>query len=112
MNRVQVIQREYIPEQSLEVLSNTLNARNTFHNEAVKASSELKQAIAQLNLNESEESFRKQLIADVEKTLTDNATMGDYAASYDDMIKVSGDIVANPALISKLKAQQEYEQKL
>lgn len=109
MNRVQVIQREYIPEQNLEVLSNTLNARNTFHNEAVKASSELKQAIAQLNLNESEEGFRNQLIADVEKTLANNATMGDYAASYDDMIKLSGDIVANPALISKLKAQQEYE---
>ena len=109
MNRVQVIQKEYIPEQSLEVLSNTLNARNTFHNEAVKANSELKQAIAQLNLNESEEGFRAQLIADVEKTLANNATMGDYAASYDDMIKLSGDIVANPALISKLKAQQEYE---
>ena len=109
MNKIQMIQREYVPEYNLEVLNNTLNKRSTLHNEAVKASSELKQAIAQLNLNESEESFRNQLLADVEKTLTNNSTMGDYAASYDDMIKVSGDIVANPALISKLKAQQEYE---
>ena len=109
MNRVQIIQREYIPEQNLEVLSNTLNARNTFHNEAVKASSELKQAIAQLNLNEKEDAFRAQLISDVEKTLTDNSTLGDYAASYDDMIKLSGDLIANPALQGRLKAQQEYQ---
>lgn len=109
MEPFKIIQKEFVPEFNLELYGNMLNKRETLHNEAVKASSELKQAIAQLNLNESEEGFRNQLIADVEKTLDNNATMGDYAASYDDMIKLSGDIVANPALISKLKAQQEYE---
>lgn len=109
MNKFKVIPREYIPEYNLEVLSNTLSTRNTLHNEAVKATSELKTAIANLNLNESEEPFRQQLVADIENTLNANKNLGDYAGAYDDMIKLSGDIVANPALISKLKAQQEYE---
>ena len=109
MKQFQVINREYIPEFNLELYGNMLEKRSTLHNEAVKANSELKNTIAQLNLNEAEDGFRAKLIADVQKTLTENASLGDYAASYDDMIRVSGDIVSNPALISKLKAQQDYQ---
>ena len=109
MEPFKIIQKEFVPEFNLELYGNMLNKRETLHNEAVKASSELKQAIAQLNLNEAEDSFRAQLVADVEKTLTDNSTIGDYAASYDDMIKLSGDLITNPALQGRLKAQQEYQ---
>ena len=109
MARYQIVQREYIPENNLEVLNNTLNKRSELHNQAIKATSELKTAIANLNLNESEEPFRQQLVADIENTLNANKNLGDYAGAYDDMLKISGDIAANPALISKLKAQQEYQ---
>ena len=109
MEPFKIIQKEFVPEFNLELYGNMLNKRETLHNEAVKASSELKQAIAQLNLNESEEGFRNQLLSDVENTINNNSTLGDYAASYDDMIKLSGDVVSNPALISKLKAQQDYQ---
>lgn len=109
MTRYQIVQREYIPEHNLEVLNNTLNRRSELHNQAVKATSELKTAIANLNLNESEEPFRQQLVVDIENTLNANKSLGDYAGAYDDMIKISGDITSNPALISKLKAQQDYQ---
>lgn len=109
MARYQIVQREYIPEHNLEVLNNTLNKRSELHNQAVKATSELKTAIANLNLNESEEPFRQQLVVDIENTLNANKSLGDYAGAYDDMIKISGDIASNPALISKLKAQQDYQ---
>lgn len=109
MTKYQIVQREYIPEHNLEILNNTLNKRSELHNKAIKANSELKTAIANLNLNESEESFRQQLVADIENVLNTNKSLGDYAGAYDDMIKISGDIASNPALISKLKAQQDYQ---
>ena len=109
MEPFKIIQKEFVPEFNLELYGNMLNKRETLHNEAIKASSELKQAIANLNLNEAEEGFRQQLVADVEKTINDNSTLGDYAASYDDMIKLSGDIISNPGLIGRLKAQQDYQ---
>lgn len=109
MKKFQIIQKEYVPELNLEVFGNMLNKRETLHNQAIKANSELKNTIANLNLNEAEEGFRKQLISDIETTLEANKNLGDYAGSYDDMIKISGDIVSNPALISKLKAQQDYQ---
>ena len=109
MEPFKIIQKEFVPEFNLELYGNMLNKRETLHNEAIKASSELKQAIAQLNLNESEEGFRNQLLSDVENTINNNSTLGDYASSYDDMIKLSGDVISNPALISKLKAQQDYQ---
>lgn len=109
MEPFKIIQKEFVPEFNLELYGNMLNKRETLHNEAIKASSELKQAIANLNLNEAEEGFRQQLVADVENTINNNSTLGDYAASYDDMIKLSGDIISNPGLIGRLKAQQDYQ---
>lgn len=109
MKKFQIVQKEYTPEMNLEVFGNMLNKRETLHNQAIKANSELKNTIANLNLNEAEEGFRQQLISDIENTLESNKNLGDYAGSYDDMIKISGDIVSNPALISKLKAQQDYQ---
>lgn len=109
MKKFQVVEKEFVPEVNLDIVNQMLNKRETLNNEAIKATSELKTAIANLNLNESEESFRQQLIADIENTLNANKNLGDYSGAYDDMIKLSGDLIANPALQGRLKAQQEYQ---
>lgn len=109
MKKFQVVEKEFVPEVNLDIVNQMLNKRETLNNEAIKATSELKTAIANLNLNESEEPFRQQLIADIENTLNSNKNLGDYSGAYDDMIKLSGDLIANPALQGRLKAQQEYQ---
>lgn len=109
MKKFQVVEKEFVPEINLDIVNQMLNKRETLNNEAIKATSELKTAIANLNLNESEEPFRQQLIADIENTLNTNKNLGDYSGTYDDMIKLSGDLIANPALQGRLKAQQEYQ---
>ena len=109
MKKFQVVNREYVPTVDLNVLNQTFSNRETAHNEAIKASSELKNAIASLDLNDQEDGFKSQLLFDIENTLNNNSTLGDYAASYDDMLKLSGDMISSPALIGRLKAQQEYK---
>ena len=101
---------EYVEPVNLDILHNTLNNLETTHQATVKATSELKTAIANLDLNEAEDGFRNQLLMDIENTIDNNSRHGNLAGAYDDITKIQGDIAANPALISKLKAQQNYKQ--
>ena len=101
---------EYVEPVNLNILHNTLSNLETTHQATVKATSELKTAIANLDLNEAEDGFRNQLLMDIENTIDNNSRHGNLAGAYDDITKIQGDIAANPALISKLKAQQNYKQ--
>lgn len=101
---------EYVEPVNLDILHNTLNNLETTHQATLKATSELKTAIANLDLNEAEDGFRNQLLMDIENTIDNNSRYGNLAGAYDDITKIQGDIAANPALISKLKAQQNYKQ--
>ena len=109
MKYFQNINTPYVAPVDLETLGRTYTALETMHQEAVKGSSELKQAIANLELNEAEDGFRNQLFLDVERTIDENTRFGNLAAAYDDIVKLSGDIVANPALIGRLRAQKDYK---
>ena len=108
MKTYQYIEPQYVAPVDLQTLNTAYSNLENMHQEAVKSSSELKNAIAQLQLNESEEGFRQQLVRSVEDTIDSNMNHGNLAGAYDDIIKLSGDIVANPALIGRLKAQQDY----
>lgn len=101
---------EYVNPVDLQTVHSTLNNLETMHQEAVKTSSELKTAIANLDLNEAEEGFRQQLLNTIEITIDENTKYGNLAGAYDDVVKIQGEIASNPQLISKLKAQQNYKQ--
>lgn len=100
---------EYVNPVDLQTVHSTLNNLETMHQEAVKTSSELKTAIANLDLNEAEEGFRQQLLNTIETTIDENTKYGNLAGAYDDIVKVQSDIASNPGLIGRLKAQQEYQ---
>lgn len=108
MKTFEYVTPTYVAPIDLNILNKTYSNLETMHQEAVKSSSELKSAIAQLNLHESEEPFRQQLVQNVEDTINANMEYGNLASAYDDIIKLSGDIVSNPGLIGRLKAQEEY----
>lgn len=108
MKTFQYIEPQFVPPVDLQTLNTAYSNLESMHQEAVKSSSELKNAIAQLQLNEREEGFRQQLVKSVEDTIDSNMNHGNLAGAYDDIIKLSGDIVASPALIGRLKAQQDY----
>lgn len=108
MKTYQNVRPQYVAPIDLQTLNTAYANLESMHQQAVQTSSELKNAIAQLQLNESEEPFRQQLVKNIEDTISTNIQYGNLASAYDDIVKLSGDIVANPALIGRLKAQQEY----
>lgn len=108
MKTYQIIEPPFVAPVDLQTLNTAYNNLQTRHDEAIKATSELKTAVANLDLNEAEESFRNKLISDIEYTIDSNTAYGNSASAYDNIMKLSGDIASDTALIGRLKAQQAY----
>lgn len=103
------IQQNHIPSYNLEVASNAYNKLNEGHIQAIQAQSELQNAIAQLDLNETEDDFRQQLVNEIDSTVKENTRYNNAYFALPDIIKKAGDINSNPELIGRLRAQQAYK---
>ncbi len=103
-------QRPIQPLLDLGVVQNTLATITAGNKEALQKTSELKTAIANLDLNEAEDGYKESLYNEIEKTIDDNAIEGNAYYALDDIIKKQGDISSNPGLLGRLKAQQAYKQ--
>ena len=110
MKTFQNIETPFVAPVDLQTLNNAYSNLQQRHDETIKATSELKAAVANLDLNEAEDGFRNQLVSDIQRTIDENTRHGNLASAYDNIIKLQGDIASNPALISKLRAQQDYKQ--
>lgn len=103
------IQKPHIPSYNLEVVSNAYNKLNEGHIQAIQAQSELQSAIAQLDLNETEEDFRQSLVSEINQTVQDNTRYNNAYFALPDIIAKAGNINSNPELIGRLRAQQAYK---
>ena len=104
-------QLQQIPIRQIDtnLVGNTLATITAGNKEALQKQSELSAVIADMDLNEAEDEFRQQLFDDITTTIEDNSIEGNAYYALDDIIKKSGDIYRNPALLGRLKAQQEYK---
>ena len=96
------IQQPHIPSYNLEVVSNAYNKLNEGHIQAIQAQSELQSAIAQLDLNETEEDFRQSLVNEINQTVQDNTRYNNAYFALPDIIAKAGNINSNPELIGRL----------
>ena len=103
------LQQTHVPSYNLEVVSNAYNKLNEGHIQAIQAQSELQSAIAQLDLNETEEDFRQSLVNEINQTVQDNTRYNNAYFALSDIIAKAGNINSNPELIGRLKAQQAYK---
>lgn len=102
-------QQVQVPSYNLEVASNAFNKLNEGHIQAIQAQSELQNAIAQLDLNETEDDFRQQLVNEIDSTIKENIRYNNAYFALPDIIDKAGDINSNPELIGRLRAQQAYK---
>ena len=102
-------QQAQVPSYNLEVASNAFNKLNEGHIQAIQAQSELQNAVAQLDLNESEEDFRQQLVNEIDSTVKENTRYNNAYFALPDIIQKAGNINSNPELIGRLRAQQAYK---
>lgn len=105
-------QLQQIPIRQIDtnLVGNTLATITAGNKEALQKQSELRTAIANMDLNEAEDGFRQQLYDDITSTIEDNSVAGNAYYALDDIIKKAGDIGSNPGLLGRLKAQQAYKQ--
>ena len=102
-------QRPIQPLLDLGVVQNTLATITAGNKEALQKTSELKTAIANLDLNEAEDGYKEGLYNEIEKTIDDNAIEGNAYYALDDIIKKQGDIASNPGLLGRVNAQKAYK---
>lgn len=109
MRNFEVINREYINPVDLTVLGNTFNTLGQGHLKTIEKASNLQATLANLDLNEAENEWRKQKLDNVRQTIENNSNYGNAYSALDDIIKLEGDIKSDAGLIGRLKAQQDYK---
>lgn len=98
------------PSYDLSVVTDAYDTLEQNHLKAVEASSALQSAVAQLDLDESEEPFRQNLINEINQTIDDNTVNGFKGYALDDIIAKQGNIMSNPALLGRLKANKAHKE--
>lgn len=106
---VRYIQREYVPRVDLNTLGTAYDTLEKGHQEAVKTASDLKTAIASLDMNAAEDGWKQNKIAEIENEIDANTLYGNSYAALDNLVKKMGDIASDPETIGRLRYQQEYK---
>lgn len=102
-------ERPILPMVDLGLLQNSLATIHQGNEKVRQKQSELSTAIANMDLNPVEEPFRQNLIKGIETAVEKNSINGNAHFAIDAIIKEAGDVFSNPALLGRLKAQQEYK---
>lgn len=84
-------------------------AKQNRHDKAIEAENQLKATISALEFNEAEGEFRDQLYNQINTVVEQNSENGYMGNAYDDIMKLTGNIVSNPGINARLKAQQAYK---
>lgn len=100
---------DYQEPASLDIISNTFNTLEQGHREALANASNLKTALAQLDLNEAEDEWRTNKLKEIDAAISNNLEHGNAYYALDDIIKKQGDITSDPGLIGRIRAQQDYK---
>lgn len=109
MKSYEIVKTEDAPLIDLNTLKNTYDNLQQKHDATIEAASKLKQSISQLDFNENDDAFKNQLIYNIEDVINKNNQYGNVSSAYNDIIRMSGDIISNPSVIGRLKANQQYK---
>lgn len=115
MNEFKYTSRPYVSRVNLETLGKSFDTLEQGHKEAVKTASDLKTAIYNLQMDNSENGFKDQLISEIQKTIDDNTVYGNSYTALDDIIAKSGDIATDGRVSGRLKsyaAKKEFDNRL
>ena len=110
MIRYKNINKEFVAPVELQTLQNSFNTLEKGHQEAVKTASELKTAMANLDLNEAEDEYKQNKINEIQNTIEANTTYGNMYSALDDIVAKAGDLSRDPGILGRLRAQKDYKE--
>lgn len=115
MEKFKYTTRNYVPNVDLNALGKSFDTLEQGHKEAVSTASELETAIASLDMDPKEDSFKEELINDIKTTIDDNTIYGNSYSALNDLILKRGNIFSDGRVIGRLRnnaAKKEYDTKV
>lgn len=97
------------PSADLETLAKSYDSLEKGHLKAVETATNLKTALAQLDLNPEEDYYRQQKYNQIRETIDNNSFEGNSYYALDDIIRTQGDIFSDDGLLGRLQAQKDYK---
>ena len=81
------------------------------HERALEKSSAIQMALAQLDLNPAEDEWKTNYVNDIQNQIDDAARFGNYSTALSTAITLSGDVLSDPALRGRIRAQEDFKKK-
>ena len=104
-----VVYPKYTPSIDLDAVERTYKRLEDAHQQTINELSTSKAAIAALDLNAEEDAWRQEQIAKLDNAMSDMYLYGNAYAAADELNKMIGDIAADPGMIGRVRAQQQYK---
>ena len=93
----------------LDIFGNTLDKITQQHEKAIEQQSAISAALADIKLNEAEDEWKANYIADIQKQIDNASQFGNYSTALDTAKRLAGEAFSNPALRGRMRYNENRE---
>lgn len=99
-------------EQDYSILERAMAKQEERKQKALAQQANIKAAISQVELDESEDEWKQNYINNITKQINDAAAVGDYAGALETATTLAGDVAIDPALLGRERYNKERKKYL
>lgn len=94
---------------NVEAFTNALNKIDEKAKESLQTQNQIKMALANLDINAAEDSWKAGYVRNIQNQLDDAAIYGDYSRSLNTARELAGQVASDPAVLGRVRAQAAYK---
>lgn len=94
---------------NVEAFTNALNKIDEKAKESLQTQNQIKMALANLDINSAEDSWKAGYVRNIQNQLDDAAMYGDYSRSLNTARELAGQVASDPAVLGRVRAQAAYK---
>ena len=94
---------------NVEAFTNALNKIDEKAKESLQTQNQIKMALANLDINAAEDSWKAGYVRNIQNKLDDAAMYGDYSRSLNTARELAGQVASDPAVLGRVRAQAAYK---
>ena len=94
---------------NVEAFTNALNKIDEKAKESLQTQNQIKTALANLDINAAEDSWKAGYVRNIQNQLDDAAIYGDYSRSLNTARELAGQVASDPAVLGRVRAQAAYK---
>lgn len=94
---------------NVEAFTNALNKIDEKAKESLQTQNQIKMALANLDINAAEDSWKAGYVRNIQNQLDDAAMYGDYSRSLNTARELAGQVASDPAVLGRVRSQAAYK---